>query len=159
MKQSMTVWLVIGLLFGALASARAYPALYKAETDAPLEQVYPRVHAALEAHRFFVVFEVDIGANLARFAERWGDDYNRNHLGGIRSLVVCNGWYANQVSNRDPDMLALCPMRLTLIERDGHTSVLFVRPTAAAAGSPALPVLREVEDTIIEAIEAGLKKK
>ncbi|MFN2330189.1 MAG: hypothetical protein ABR612_14875 [Chromatocurvus sp.] len=31
----------------------------------------------LEEAKFFVVFEPDIGENLSRFAERWGEDHNR----------------------------------------------------------------------------------
>ncbi len=44
--------------------------------------------------------------------------YNRSKLSAIRSMVFCNGWYANQVSNKDPHMLALCPLHMTLIEKE-----------------------------------------
>ncbi len=159
MKIIASIVLAWSLLTGVAALPASEPSVYKAETAAPLEQVYPKVYAALEANRFFVVFEADIGANLSRFAERWGDDYNRNHLTGIRSMVVCNGWYANQVSNLDPDMLALCPLRLTLIEQAGKTRVLFARPSVIAAGSPALAILKEVESLVIRAIDEGLKAK
>ncbi|ORU90082.1 MAG: hypothetical protein A6F71_03740 [Cycloclasticus sp. symbiont of Poecilosclerida sp. M] len=72
-------------------------------------------------------------------------------------MVFCNGWYANKVSNADPKMLALCPIRLTVIEKDGTSSVLFVKPTAVGQGSEALPVLQEIEDTIIKAIDAAME--
>ncbi len=160
MKKQMLILLPLILAWLSIGAVHAdSPAVYVAEVEAPLETVYPKVHAALEENRFFVVFEANIGRNIARFAERWGEDYNRSGLDEIRSMVVCNGWYANQVSNKDPDMLALCPLRLTLTEKGGVTRVLFARPTVIAAGSPALDVLREVEHIIIKSINEGIGKK
>ena len=66
-------------------------------------------------------------------------------------------WYVNQVANLDPEMLALCPLRLTVTARDGVTRVRFVRPTAIAGDSPARPVLQEVETTIIAAIREAVE--
>lgn len=140
----------------SLSAVHAQETVFEAKTRQPIDAVYQKVYDSLEKHRFFVVFEADIGANIARFEERWGDNYNRSGLEGLRSLVVCNGWYANQVSNFDPKMLALCPLRVNLIHKDGVTSVLFARPTVIGAGSPAEPVLREVEDSIVAAIGEAL---
>jgi uncharacterized protein (DUF302 family) len=140
-----------------IAGVGAQDNVFQAAKDAPLDEVYGRVYKALEDHRFFVVYEINLGRNLAGFAERWGADYNRNQLEGIRAMVVCNGWYTNQVSNTDPSMLALCPLHLTLMHKAGTTTVLFARPTVIARGSPAEPVLKEVEERVIEAIRAGLE--
>ena len=93
--------------------------VYILQVDKPLTGVYDKVYKSLEDARFFVVFEPNIGANLASFAEKWGDDYNQNNIAEIRSMVFCNGWYANKVSNLDPDMLGFCPLHITLIERKG----------------------------------------
>jgi hypothetical protein len=139
------------------ASQAASGGVYRADVEAPMSRVYPAIYQAVEDARFWVVFEANIGDNLAGFAERWGADYNRNGLTGIRSMVVCNGWYANAVSNVDPDLLALCPLRLSLVEKDGATRVLFVRPSVAAAGSPAEALVRDIEQLLIDAIEAGIK--
>ena len=98
-----------------------------------------------------------MGHNMARFAERWGEDYNRSRLDQIKAMVVCNVWYTNQVSNLDPDMLSLCPLSVALTEKDGVSTVMFARPTAVAGDSPALPVLKEVEDEIIKAIGEALE--
>ncbi len=145
------------MLWGTLVGAT--PAgIYKAEVEAPMAATYQAVYAALEAARFWVVFEADIGQSLSRSAERWGEDYNRNRLDAIRSMVVCNSWYANQVSNADPDLLALCPLRVNLVHKDGITRVLFARPSAAAAGSPGIGVIEEVESVVIKAIESGVAK-
>jgi len=149
--------LSLGLLItgGIQASENA---MYKQVVNQSVSKVYPAVHKALEDARFFVVFEPNIGKNLKRFAEKWGDDYNQNKLSHIRSMVFCNVWYANAVSNADPDMLGLCPLRISLYEKQGKTVVLFARPTVIAAQSKARAVLQSVEDEVIAAIQAGAKR-
>jgi uncharacterized protein (DUF302 family) len=151
---------LIGIFLLALAGlVQAAPAgVFRADAHAPMARTYPAIHKALEAARFWVVFEADIGRNLAGFADKWGADYNRNHLDGIRSIVVCNGWYANQVSNADPDLLALCPLRVNLVEKDGVTRVLFARPSAIAAGSPGEAMAQQIEQALVRAIRAGIQQ-
>jgi uncharacterized protein (DUF302 family) len=146
------------LLFVLLVCTPAWSAgtVYQKTTDAAMEETYRRVYEKLEANRFYVVFEPDIGANLSGFADRWGEDYNRNRLTAIRSMVFCNAWYANQVSNADPDMLALCPLHITLTEKDGRTTVLFSRPTVIARGSGAEKIAAEIEDGVIRSLEQAL---
>lgn len=145
------------LFFLAPWVAHAAPddAVYEKTFEADFDTTYEKVHAALEGVRFWVVTETRISDNLARFAERWGEDYNRNGLDAIRGLVVCNPWYTNQIANHDPRMLGLCPLGITIYTRDGVSHVLFGRPTALAGDSPAREVLQEVETTIIEAIEGA----
>ena len=132
------------------------PGVFRIDAKAPMAVTYQAVYAALEEAKFWVVFEADLGANMAGFAERWGDALNRNRLDAIRSVVVCNTWYANQVGNADPDLLALCPLRVNLVEKDGMTRVLFARPTAIAEGSPGIAVVREIEDVIITALQTAV---
>ncbi|NOQ69363.1 MAG: DUF302 domain-containing protein [Gammaproteobacteria bacterium] len=131
--------------------------VYRQQVNKPLSEVYGKVYKSLEDARFFVVFEPNIGANLARFSEKWGDDYNQNNLSAIRSMVFCNGWYANKVSNLDPDMLGFCPLHLSLIESDGKTIVLFNRPALMAQNSPAKELLMRIETEVIEAIQNALR--
>ena len=132
-------------------------AVYKITIDKSIDDVYGSVYTQLEASRFFVVFEPDIGKNIAGFAERWGDEYNQKRLTGLRSMVFCNAWYANQVSNKDPDMLGLCPLHITLYEREGKTTVLFNKPTTFSVDSPARLVIQEIENKVIESIKKGMK--
>jgi len=133
------------------------PGVYIQQVDKPVSAVYDRLYKSLEDAHFFVVFEPNIGKNLARFSEKWGDEYNRNNLSEIRSMIFCNGWYANKVSNLDPNMLGFCPLHLTLIERDGKATVLFNRPGSMAKNSPAKALLKEIESEVIEAIQQGLQ--
>jgi len=146
---------LVFLLFVA-GSALADRTVLVWETGKDLESSYDVVYKALENNMFFVVFEPDIQGNLSHFAERWGDDYNRNGLEGIRSMIFCNGWYANAVSNADPDMLALCPLHITLVQKNGVTRILFTRPTVIARDSKALPVAREIEQGVSKALDEAV---
>lgn len=155
-----TKWFVLLVLLFPVSSAYADDGdsvVYRLQVNKPLSKVYDKVYKSLEEARFFVVFEPNIGANLARFSEKWGDDYNRNNIAEIRSMVFCNGWYANKVSNLDPDMLGFCPLHLTLIERDGKTTALFNRPGVMAQNSPAKALLKKIESEVIAAIQQGLQ--
>ena len=143
----------------SVSTVRADSSVFAYSVDRPIADLYGRLYKSLEDARLYVVLEPDIGKNLSGFAERWGDDYNRNALTAIRSMVFCNGWYANQVSNRDPRMLALCPLSLTLIEKDGKTTALFARPSVIAADSPARDIIAELEKAVIAAIEKGMNQQ
>jgi uncharacterized protein (DUF302 family) len=126
--------------------------------DKALEASYKTIYKALENNRFFVVFEPDIQRNLSGFAARWGDKYNRNKLEGIRAMVFCNVWYTNEISNADPDMLAMCPLHITLIQQQGRTRVLFVRPTVVAADSNALAIAKELEEDVSKAMDEAVNE-
>ena len=150
------------VLTGAMLSMTAVQAgespagVYRQHVNKPISEVYDKLYQSLEEAQFFVVFEPNIGANLARSSEKWGNDYNKNKLSALRSMVFCHAWYANKVSNLDPDMLGFCPLHLSLVERDGGTTVLFNRPGFSAQNSPAGEVLRQVEAEVIAAIKSGL---
>jgi len=147
---------ILLILCLSFSLAHADSSIFIHSSDKPMTEVYDKVYKSLEDARFYVVFEPDIGNNLSKFAERWGDQYNRSNLSAIRSMVFCNGWYANQVSNKDPSMLALCPLHMTLIEKDGKTTALFARPTVIAADSPAKAILSDLESEVIVAIKKGM---
>jgi len=149
---------VLFIMFICVASSHASvdEPIFKTSVVKPMNAVYDAVYAALEEERFYVVFEPNIGANLSRMAKRWGEDYNRNELSGIRSMVFCNAWYANQVSNLDPDMLALCPLHVTLYARDNETRIVFTRPGHVGEGSQAQALLLELEDAVAAAIETAI---
>jgi len=120
--------------------------VYIQQVDKPVSEIYDDLYKNLEDANFYVVFEPNIGKNLARFAEKWGDNYNRNDISVIRSMVFCNGWYANKVS----------PLHLTLIEREGKATVLFNRPSSMAQNSPANALFKTIENEVIEAIKKAL---
>lgn len=130
--------------------------IFEYSVEKPIDEVYQNVYKSLEESRFYVIFEANIGKNLARNAERWGEDYNRNKFEDVRSMIICNPYYANQVMNLDPKMMAMCPLNVTILHKQGITTVLFERLAVIAAGSPAEDILWEVENTIVSAIENGM---
>jgi hypothetical protein len=151
-----TAVLAVLLLLTGMARAEL-PGVLHWQLNQDIETVYGYVYRSLEENRFFVIFEPNIGKNLAGFSGRWGEDYNRSKLTGIRSMVFCNPWYTNQVSNLDPEMLALCPLHISLYEKDNSTHIVFVRISHVGEGSAAEPLLTELEDAVSAAVEAGLK--
>jgi hypothetical protein len=151
----LLIWTM--LIMVPASAAEALDGVYVQHVNKPVSAVYDKVYASLEDAKFFVVFEPNIGKNLSRFSEKWGSDYNQNNLTALRSMVFCNGWYANQVSNLDPNMLGFCPLHLSLIERDGETTVLFNRPSVVAKNSPAKELFIKIEAEVIEAIKKGLR--
>ncbi|MHB1230196.1 MAG: DUF302 domain-containing protein [Halothiobacillus sp.] len=151
-----TLILALGCLVTISAHA-ATTSVYEKSAQMPLGEAVSRVESALKSHKFMVVSEIPISKKLAQHAGEWGANYNRNHLQGIQSIVFCNGGIANEVSNKDPELLAACPLHLTIIEKDGMATVLFVRPSVTAAGSAAEPVLSKLEHMVTAAIDAGLR--
>lgn len=151
---------ILALAVGCLFTFSVYAApaaVYEKSAKMPLSTAATRMVHALKSHKFKVVLQIPIGKKLAKHARAWGADYNRSRLEGIHSIVFCNGWFANEVSNKDPAMLAVCPMHLTIIEKHGIATVLFVRPSVVGAGSAAEPVLRKLEHKVVAAIDAGLR--
>ncbi len=149
-------WMVSLCWLSQLALADSSVLVWNIDKD--LETSYKTIYKALENNRFFVVFEPDIQRNLSGFAARWGDKYNRNKLEGIRAMVFCNVWYTNEISNADPDMLAMCPLHITLIQQQGSTRVLFVRPTVVAADSKALAIAKELEEDVSKAMDEAVNE-
>lgn len=149
------------ILLLALVSFNSWaesPAIYEKTFDQNLATAYPRVRLALESNGFKVVYEIDMLENMTKFAVKNAvKDFNLNQLEGIKSLIFCNGPLAMQISNADPSMLALCPLHLTLTQRAGHVSILFVRPSVLAQGSKAAASAKELEEKVIKTIEGGMK--
>ena len=161
MKQIVLCKLLVTLLvfaFPCTAGGDDPPLVLVFEVRKPFAEAYQEIHAALEEARFYVIFEANIGKNLARNAERWGEDYTRNGFEHIKSLVICNPWYANQALNLDPRFMGMCPLTVGVVHRQGLTTVYFRRLTNLA-GSRAEDLLWEVENTIISAIETVAELK
>lgn len=148
-----SLFALVCLLLPALSWAEG---IYTRSVEQPFEQVYASVKEALEKDRFFVVFEPDMGSRMAKFAEKWGEDYNRNRIDHIRSMVFCNIWYTNRLSNADPTLLGLCPLHLTVIHKQGVTTVLLPRLSQVAAGSEGEAAVAQLEKELIGIIERAV---
>jgi hypothetical protein len=147
-------------LFLALASAAPVrgdnAAFFTRTVTASAEVTYDAVYHSLEESRFSVIAEPNIGRSLTRYEERWGEDYNRSGLDAIRSMVFCSPWYANQLSNKDPQALALCPFSVTLLHKAGDSTITFARPTAMVTSGPAVELVQDLEATILTALNRAL---
>jgi len=82
----MKIWIGLILLLPMVASAEIAGVL-KLTSDKSVNDAYTSVYQALEDEKFWVVFEADMGKRMAKFADKWGEDYNRNGLESVQSMV------------------------------------------------------------------------
>jgi hypothetical protein len=130
-------------------------AVYTKTYDEPMSKIYPKLLASFDNASLIVISEIDILAKFkaAGLPEAFGKEFNTNNLTGIKTVIVCNGWFGNEIANSDPLMMAFCPVRVTLIEQDGKTSIMYVRPSVAPKDSKAYLLLKKLEDKVISAVE------
>ena len=121
-----------------------------------MNEVYAKVLASFDKSYLIVVSEINILEKFkhAGLPEKFGKNFNTNNLTGIKAIIACNGWFGNEVANADPLMMGFCPVRITLIEKDGKTSILFVKPSVAPKDTKAYSVLLKLEAKVISAIDA-----
>jgi hypothetical protein len=151
----MKHWLA-GLLLVAPTLTFAGPAgVYSLTTKEPADQVYDRVQQALEGGKFWVVFEADMGSRMEQFAADWGAEYNTNRLTYIKSMVFCSLRWTNRLANADPDLLALCPLHLTIYTRDGQTNVVWPDLSAIAEGSAGAESAQALDQEVSGLIRAA----
>ena len=62
------------------------------------------------------------------------------------------------INYQDPNMLVLCPLHLSLYEKDGITHVGFTRPTHVGEGSDAMPLLKEIETVLSNAVVQAISR-
>jgi len=148
------VFLLLGLVLGVCQAE--LPGVRHWTLEADLEATYKNVYRSLENNNMFVIFEANMGRTLAGFSGRWGANYNRNQLQGIRSMMFCSPWYVNEVSNLDPQMLALCPLHITLYRQNNITHIVFLSPAHAGQRSAAAGLLEGLEAKVSAAVEAGM---
>jgi len=144
------------ILLIPLAASAGSAGVLKVTTERSLDEVYGKIYDALETEQFWVVFEADMGERMARFAESWGEDYNRSGLGTVKSMVFCNIWWTNRIANADPDLLAMCPLHLSLYEKDGETHVVMPALSHMAEGSEGRERAAQLETELAGIIDRAL---
>jgi len=152
--RKIAVFLLTGLLLGVCQAELPGVRHWTLETD--IETAYKNIYRSLENNNMFIIFEANMGRTLAGFSGRWGDNYNRNQLQDIRSMLFCNPWYVNEVSNLDPQLLAFCPMHITLYQQSNITHITFVRPSHVGQGSAVAGLLEGLEAKVSAAVESGI---
>jgi hypothetical protein len=71
-------------------------------------------------------------------------------------MVFCSAWYTNEISNIDPELLALCPMHISFYRQNNITHIVFTRPTHVGQRSAAAGLLEGLEAKVSAAVEAGI---
>ena len=130
--------------------------VYIKDINAPMNDVYTKFLSSFASSNLVVVSEINILEKFkaAGLPEKFGKNFNTNNLTGIKAVIACNGWFGNEVANADPLMMAFCPIHVTLVEKEGKTSILFVRSSVAPKDSKAYAILEKLEAKVISAIEA-----
>lgn len=130
--------------------------VYVKTIDAPISEIYTKLLVSFDNSYLIVVSEINILEKFkdAGLPKKFGKNFNTNNLTGIKVVIACNGWFGNQVANADPLMMGFCPIRVTVIEKDGKTSILFVRPSIAPKDSKAYAILEKLDAKVISAIDA-----
>lgn len=146
------VIMIIGLSLSLCAQS-----VYTKTFDESMDVLYPKVMASFKKAHLMVASEINI---LEKFKEaglpkKFGENFNTNNLTAIKAIIACNGWFGNEVANTDPEMMAFCPVRVTLVEKEGKTSVMYVRASVAPKDSKAYEILQKLEAKVISAIEAS----
>ena len=143
------------LLLITLSLTLSADVVYSKTYNAPIEEIYPKLITSFDNAYLVVISEIDILGKFkdAGLPEAFGKNFNTNNLTAIKAVIACNGWFGNAIANNDPKMLAFCPIRVTVIEQDGKTTILYVRATVASKGSKVYPILQELEQKVINAIE------
>jgi uncharacterized protein (DUF302 family) len=146
------IMLSLLLLTATLFAENVYSLTLNEKTDS----VYPKLMASLAKNHLMVVSEINILEKFkkAGLPAKFGKEFNTNNLTAIRAIIACNGYFGNYIANSDPKMMALCPVRLTVLENNGKTMIVFVKPTTVSADSKAANMVAKLEAKVISAIEA-----
>jgi uncharacterized protein (DUF302 family) len=133
--------------------------VYKVSYTAPVDKVLKNMLAQFEKEMLVVVWQLDILEEFRKkgLDKKFGAEFNKAGLSEVRTLVACNGKFGNDIINADSDMMAYCPVRITLTEKDGVTTVLYVRPSSAPKDSKAYQSLVKLEKKVTNAIETSME--
>jgi len=133
--------------------------VYKVSYNAPVDKVLENMLAKFKAEMLVVVWQLDILEEFKKkgLDKKFGENFNTAGLSAVKTLVACNGKFGNDIINQDSDMMAYCPIRITLTEKDGVTTVLYVRPSSAPRDSAAYKSLVKLEKKVTKAIEESME--
>jgi len=132
--------------------------IYKVSAKKDFSSALKSLTHTLDKQNLYIISKANISSTLKRMKNKLGADYNKQHFDSVTSIIFCNPFYANEVMNLDPDMMALCPLKIMLMEKNGKTTALFVLPTTHASKSSAKKVLKEIENKVKKALKsAGFK--
>ena len=146
-KLLLTLLLATGLF--------ASPAIHKTEINQSIKDYYPLLKKSIQDNHMNVLYELDLLDKFKKsgYAEKFGKSFNRNNIEAIKTLLLCNGFVGNQVSNIDPDMMVLCPIKITLIQSNGKTTVTFIKSADMSPNEEVAKLLKTLDQVIVNTIE------
>ena len=129
--------------------------IYTKEISLPIEKYYPKLKKAITSNHMNILYEIDLLKKFKKsgYLEKFGEDFNKNHLKAVKTVLLCNGYVGNQISNIDPDMMALCPIRLTVISTASGTRVVFVKSDHLAKSRKVQRLLATLDEILIHTID------
>lgn len=142
------------LLLLALSATLFAQNVYVKKFDMPMGVVEKNLENAFSSHNLIIISQIDILEKFkaAGLEKKFGKDFNTNQLSGIKAIIVCNGGFGNAVANADPEMMGFCPVRVTITEKDGKTSVTYVK-SSAPESSKAYGILQKLDEAVIASID------
>ena len=149
MKKILVTILILGVsLFADTVYSKTY--------DQSTKDLYPKLLKAFDNAHLIVVSEIDILAKFkkAGLPKKFGKNFNTNDLTAIKAIIACNGFFGNEIANSDPKMMAFCPVRVTLIEKDGKTTIMYVKPQVSSNESKASAILEKLSSKVIKTINS-----
>ncbi len=150
------------ILLACLLSVSVWAAesnVYKVTYKVPVDKVINNILTKFKAEGLVVVWQLDILEEFRQkgLDKKFGENFNKAGLSAVKTMIVCNGKFGNDIINADSDMMAYCPVRITLTEKDGVTTVLYVRPSSAPRDSKAYPSLMQLEKKVTKSIEESME--
>lgn len=121
---------------------------YSVVTDKTVDEAVQALEASLQAHKFGVLWQLDLPAKL----QEKGVDYTTPY----RVLEVCNPHEAKKVLTQNPLVGYFLPCKVVVYESDGKTHIGLPKPSVLmdVIGDPALAGIADgVETSLIKAID------
>jgi len=132
--------------------------IYTKEVNEPFSTYFPKLKAAIQKNHMNIIYEIDLIEKFKKsgYDKKFGADFNRNKLDKVVTLLLCNGYVGNQVSNIDPRMMALCPIRITVIKKGDKTEVVFLKSADTTDNRQVKELLATLDTILIHTIDLGL---
>ena len=151
--------ILLACIFSMSLWAAPISNVYSVTFDSPIDTVEKNMLNHFKSVKLVVPWKLDILEEFRKkgLDKKFGDEFNKAKLSSVRTIIACNGKFGNMIINADAKMMAYCPVRVTLTEKDNKTTVLFVRPSSAPRDSKAYKLLVKLEKKVIKAITDSME--
>ncbi|WP_310441844.1 DUF302 domain-containing protein [Sulfurimonas sp.] len=146
--------LLLGVLL-LLASSSFANEVYKKEVATPHDVYMKEFKKAVKKNHMNVLYELDLIKKFkdAGYAKKFGADFNKNKLTAATTILLCNGYIGNQISNIDPEMMSLCPIKVSIISDGKSTKIIYTKYTGASTDREIAALLNTLDEVVINTID------